>query len=342
MLEDPAGRRPRWSRSTSAASAATCPNAIRDDARSSDTAWAAIGSSWPARTRTAARSSATNLLTMYLLDDEQSAADRRLRRDARRRDRRGRRPGRRRARRRPRLAWGPGGADFAVNRRNNKEAGRPRLRERIELAGPGRSRRAGAERPRRRREAAGGRLRLRLPRTVLSFYQWCGDYAGLRPDRAGEGAPRRDGHVLGRLRRRPEPAAAPHGRAGREVRQAARRRRRARPRRADEAGRRPAGSRRTRRSTWPFADAADPRAAGEATRSRATATSPAGASCSWSSSTRRAALPPTYPVPGPGLAARRRPDLGLPRRRGGRRLRAAAEEEPRPVARPGSRPTPTT
>ena len=43
--------------------------------------------------------------------------------------------------------------------------------------------------------------------TTMQFYEWCGDYAGLRPDRGREEAPRRAGDVLDRLRGRRQPAA---------------------------------------------------------------------------------------------------------------------------------------
>jgi neutral ceramidase len=76
------------------------------------------------------------------------------------------------------LAWGKGLATFAVNRRNNKEADVPRLRERGELKGP-------VDHDVPVLAVRGGDRRLRAVvfgyachATVLSFYQWCGDYPG--------------------------------------------------------------------------------------------------------------------------------------------------------------------
>jgi hypothetical protein len=77
-----------------------------------------------------------------------------------------------------RLAWGNGQVGFAVNRRNNKEADVPRLREAGQLKGP-----VDHELPVLAVHDAEGQLRAVVcgyacHATVLSFYQWCGDYPG--------------------------------------------------------------------------------------------------------------------------------------------------------------------
>jgi hypothetical protein len=76
------------------------------------------------------------------------------------------------------LAWETGRADFAVNRRNNKEADVPKLRERGALEGP-----VDHDVPVLRVDGPDGKPRAILfgyacHCTVLSFYQFCGDYAG--------------------------------------------------------------------------------------------------------------------------------------------------------------------
>lgn len=76
------------------------------------------------------------------------------------------------------LAWETGRADFAVNRRNNKEADVPALRERLELQGP-----VDHDVPILRVKSTDGRVRAIVCGyachcTVLDFYQFCGDYAG--------------------------------------------------------------------------------------------------------------------------------------------------------------------
>ena len=77
-----------------------------------------------------------------------------------------------------RLAWGNGLVTFAVNRRNNKEPGVPRLRELGELKGP-----VDHEVPVLSVRDLQGRLRAIVcgyacHATVLPFYQWSGDYPG--------------------------------------------------------------------------------------------------------------------------------------------------------------------
>jgi hypothetical protein len=78
-----------------------------------------------------------------------------------------------------RLSWGIGSAGFAVNRRNNKEADVPKLREAGQLKGP-----VDHELPvlavydpalKKLRAIVCGYA---CHATVLSFYQWCGDYPG--------------------------------------------------------------------------------------------------------------------------------------------------------------------
>lgn len=76
------------------------------------------------------------------------------------------------------IAWGTGRADFAVNRRNNKEAEVPRLRDRLALQGP-----VDHDVPVLRVKDAGGRplaivFGYACHCTVLSYYKFCGDYAG--------------------------------------------------------------------------------------------------------------------------------------------------------------------
>ncbi|MGE0606302.1 MAG: neutral/alkaline non-lysosomal ceramidase N-terminal domain-containing protein [Pirellulales bacterium] len=76
------------------------------------------------------------------------------------------------------LAWGQGKATFAVNRRNNVEANVPMLREAGQLKGP-----VDHAAPVLRVTGADGELRAVLfgyacHATVLSFYQWSGDWPG--------------------------------------------------------------------------------------------------------------------------------------------------------------------
>jgi neutral/alkaline ceramidase-like enzyme len=76
------------------------------------------------------------------------------------------------------LAWGNGHATFAVNRRNNKEADVPKLRELGQLRGP-----VDHDVPVLSVRDAGGKLRAIVcgyacHATVLSFQQWSGDYPG--------------------------------------------------------------------------------------------------------------------------------------------------------------------
>ena len=76
------------------------------------------------------------------------------------------------------MAWGTGKADFAVNRRNNKEADVPALRDRLALEGP-----VDHDVPVLRVQGAGGKtlavvFGYACHCTVLSFNQFCGDYAG--------------------------------------------------------------------------------------------------------------------------------------------------------------------
>ncbi|SIO63018.1 Neutral/alkaline non-lysosomal ceramidase, N-terminal [Singulisphaera sp. GP187] len=76
------------------------------------------------------------------------------------------------------LAWGTGRADFAVNRRNNNETEVPTLRDRLALEGP-----VDHDVPVLRVQNAAGKTEAVVfgyacHCTVLSFNQFCGDYAG--------------------------------------------------------------------------------------------------------------------------------------------------------------------
>ena len=76
------------------------------------------------------------------------------------------------------LAWGTGRCDFAVNRRNNKEADVPALRRRLALQGP-----VDHDVPVLRAARADGTLLAVVfgyacHCTVLDGYEFCGDYAG--------------------------------------------------------------------------------------------------------------------------------------------------------------------
>jgi len=76
------------------------------------------------------------------------------------------------------LAWETGRCDFAVNRRNNKEPDVPRLRAELALQGPN-----DFDVPVLRVQGPGGKLKAVVCGyachcTVLSFYQFTGDYAG--------------------------------------------------------------------------------------------------------------------------------------------------------------------
>jgi neutral ceramidase len=77
-----------------------------------------------------------------------------------------------------RLAWGTGRVTFAVNRRNNKEADVPRLRAQGKLKGP-----VDHDVPVLSVRDPEGKIRAVVfgyacHATVLSFYQWSGDYPG--------------------------------------------------------------------------------------------------------------------------------------------------------------------
>jgi hypothetical protein len=76
------------------------------------------------------------------------------------------------------LSWGIGQAKFAVNRRNNKEADVPMLREKGQLKGP-----VDHDLPVLAVHDSGGKLRAVLfgyacHSTVLAFTKWSGDYPG--------------------------------------------------------------------------------------------------------------------------------------------------------------------
>ena len=116
------------------------------------------------------------------------------------------------------LSWASGTATFAVNRRNNPEAQVPQLRAEGKLRGP-----FDHDVPVLAVRDSAGKLRAVVfgyacHATVLSGFQWCGDYPGLRADRVGAIPAGLPSHVLGRLRGRSEPAAAADGRTGEGVR----------------------------------------------------------------------------------------------------------------------------
>ena len=76
------------------------------------------------------------------------------------------------------MSWGVGRCDFAVNRRANKEADVPALRERLELKGP-----VDHDLPLLRIDRRDGSLLAAVfgyacHCTVLDGYEFCGDYAG--------------------------------------------------------------------------------------------------------------------------------------------------------------------
>lgn len=76
------------------------------------------------------------------------------------------------------VAWGTGRADFAVNRRNNKEPDVPALRAKLALQGP-----VDHDVPVLRIRGADGNLRATVfgyacHCTVMDFYKFSGDYAG--------------------------------------------------------------------------------------------------------------------------------------------------------------------
>lgn len=89
------------------------------------------------------------------------------------------------------LAWGTGRADFAVNRRNNKEPDVPALRAKLALEGP-----VDHDVPVLRIRGADGKLRAVIfgyacHCTVMDFYKFSGDYAGfaqIELERAHPGA----------------------------------------------------------------------------------------------------------------------------------------------------------
>jgi hypothetical protein len=89
------------------------------------------------------------------------------------------------------LSWGTGRADFAVNRRENAEKNVPKLREQLSLKGPN-----DHDVPVLQLKGSDGRAiaivcGYSCHCTVMSFYQFCGDYAGfaqLAIEKANPGA----------------------------------------------------------------------------------------------------------------------------------------------------------
>ncbi len=236
----------------------------------------------------------------------------------------------------PRLSWGTGRCDFAVNRRNNKEADVPELRARLALQGPVDHDVPGAA---GRREPTAALLAIVFGYachcTVLDSYQFCGDYAGFAQIDLEKHASRRPGDVRRRLRRRPEPDSRARtlelaARYGKQLAASVgERARRAR------YGRSTARLRTSlRRDHARVRHAADPGADRERHADRTTSTSPAGPSICSRTSKAQGELDPTYPYP-VQVWRLGRADLGLPGRRGRRRLFAAAQAQPRLVAHVG-------
>ena len=247
----------------------------------------------------------------------------------------GRRPGDRPASETVELAWETGRCDFAVNRRNNKEKRRPRAAREARPGRPRRSRRARAPRPRLDGKVRAVVFGYACHCTVLDFYKFCGDYAGFAQIDLESATSRV-------ARRCSSPAAAadqnPLPRRTLELAEGYGRQL------ADAVGAR-AGQAPMRPIEGPLRlglpgdrpgvrHAAHPRAGREGREVRATSPSPAApGTCSEQIRGTRQACP-GLSLPRPGLAARR-PDLGLPRRRGHRRLLAADQAEPRRLAHLG-------
>ena len=266
---------------------------------------------------------------MYRLDDaerERIAATRRARRRGRHPDRpgdRGLEPAE--------LSWGTGRADFAVNRRTNKEADVPALRATIGCKGPStttsRSSRSSTRRGGSRRSSAA------MPATApsSSCYQFSGDYAGFAQI-AIEAAPRASRRCSSR-------AAAPtrtRSRAGRSS--SPRRTARALAEAVDRvlAGAAAPDRRARSRSAYEeiplkFGGAADPRRRSRRTRSRSDFAVASRARTLLADDRRQGGARPDLSVPGPVVEARR-PDLDLPRRRGRRRLLVPDQAQSRVVA----------
>jgi Neutral/alkaline non-lysosomal ceramidase, N-terminal len=76
------------------------------------------------------------------------------------------------------LSWNIGQADFAVNRRNNKEAEVPKLKEAVQLRGPIDHDVPVLAVKDKNQKPLAIVFGYACHATVLSFYQWCGDYPG--------------------------------------------------------------------------------------------------------------------------------------------------------------------
>ena len=122
---------------------------------------------------------------------------------------------------RARLSWGNGRCDFAVNRRANKEAEVPALRERLELKGPVDHDVPVLRIDRGRRQLLAAIFGYACHCTVLDGYEFCGDYAGFAQIEHRVASFRRPGDVRRGLRRRSEPDPAAIARPGSPVRQGA-------------------------------------------------------------------------------------------------------------------------
>ena len=333
VLEDPAGGRPCSSRSTSAGSAATSRTPSATPPRRGS-AWSATGSSWPARTPTRGPVVGDNLRPMYPSSTTPSgggststrrrsiaSVDSVVAEAVERPD-----PGR------PRLGDRPG----RLRRQPPQQQGdgRPRAPRGARPEGAGRPRRPGAPRAGRRREGP-GRSSSATPATARSSTSTSSAATTPASPRSPSRRPTRA------TRRCSSPAAAADQNPL--------------PRRTVELAEKYGGElavavdevlaapmhvgRRVARVGVRGDRPPLRRAADGATSSQATAKSkdPIVAS---RAETLLATLEgegeprPDVSLPRPGLAARR-PDLGLPGRRGRRRLLAPAQAEPRLVAHLG-------
>ena len=285
----------------------------------------------------------SNLRAMYFLDETQQQLRRRLRRDAARRSwwtwsaRRS-------------TTWRP--AELALGQRPRHLRRQPPQQQgsrRAEAARAGRSSRGRSITTCRCCAVRDQQGKLRAVvfgyachATVLSVLPVVRRLPRLRADGAGEGPPRRGGAVLGRLRRRPEPAAAPHASSW--------------PR--STASNWPTASRRCWPSRWRRSQAslraayardrpavrrpADARAAGQGLDRARTASSRPGRRLLLEQLEEKGSLAGTYPYPVQAWQLGHGPDVGGAGRRGGGRLLAAAEEGAGRRAARGWRATRTT
>ena len=123
-----------------------------------------------------------------------------------------------------RITWGNGRCDFAVNRRTNREADVPRLRQKMALQGPDDHDVPVLRIARPDGSLLVGRLRLRLPLHRARLQQILRRLCGVRPDRGRSPISRCDGLVRRGLWRRSESDPPAYDRAGRDLWETARRR----------------------------------------------------------------------------------------------------------------------